>query len=819
MPNLFESAERLYKRIAGSSQKPSGGGGGGNASSRGGKYNRSKLDSRSNDSTPVSSDASPLRWSTQKNYSARAASSSNLNEAATAFGMDQDEGTSPSPLQSPRAAHPPGDLTAVSSEGDDESDSDSIQGAGQGQPAHARTQRLRQSMQRAKAAQFETTDNPNRYPSAERLIAQTGGYFEEQRDDDGDNDDNDDAEAEAKVTIELQTLEKGGIDSDEEERGDEDNEQDEREGMTDNMARSYMVSQALQSRVGVHWPSYPPQPLVELLPKIRRCLGPQTTEFVRAICQRPSCRCHLRGHDTLMLFPIFDAVMCEATWEKIKEGHGSSRTGSHLLSRLQHGRLPGPSSETQAKLILFRQCRGWYEVINENFEPVPHWTTIDEVRRAKPMTFLVRRDLKCLLAPSSLWVPTFLNSSEQDPTAPPVPVSSAIISEARDPGCIAKGSPFVLKPGTLLSYVDCLHGCTVSRGKKLKQLSLVLAVEKTRSTRPNDLATPRRLFYIGTEDASNQAIFPTKVALSPIAGPDNISGVHVLTSLLRKFRLPLSVVPVAVPEYKSANGLGGSNWSSLSGNSDTVDYATAQSSKPVNIFPSVPGITFTDRTFIRLRELLRGDILIMAPVDAPDRLFLITPTLLQDHLFQIGFTEDTIYHRLAMGHRNRTLRFLTMAHPRDSLSYLLDYLKHITNKPRLMTPTESETSVAGELTNRLIAGVMQHHEITSAMAKTIFSETGKDPRTGPACELTPEQLDQAYDDMDDLYFFTRNGYFPAKSRQRLAKFNTTAAATLGQPQTQAHRLGSLAPTPNTRAQIPSAEQLLAQTLHISTTYK
>ncbi|KAL5104819.1 hypothetical protein TcWFU_000610 [Taenia crassiceps] len=783
--------QRLYKRLSGANQR----------------FSR-KVDSRSNDGIALSA-TNPISGETAgpwKNYSSCANSSSNL---ATSPKSDSND-INWVPLASPRFPQPPGDLTEVSTP------SNSEEGEGYdlalANSNESRNQRLRQSLQRAKAANFEMpTDIQNRYPSAEHLYSQNTETF-------GDEEEKEDED----VTY------------DDPERCIDDHsgrEEDDEPGST---SRSFASSQILQSRAGIRWSSDPPQPLVNILPKIRRGLTPPNTEFVRAICQRQSCRCLLRGHDALMLFPLFDAVLCESTWEKIKESQSfaassSSRSASHFLSRFQHGHSSGPSSEIQANLIMFRQCRGWYEVMNENHEPVPHWTATEEVRIAKPPTFLVRRELKCLLAPCEIWVPPQIsdcvgsNSNSADNNScvpPPIPISSKIIIEAANPKTIAAGTPFILKPGMLLSYVDYLHDCTVSRGKKLKQISLILAMEKQRSQRQAEIpSTPRRLFYIGTEDASSQAVFPTKLALSPIAGPENISGVHTLSSVLRKFRLPLSIVPVAVPERKPS--LIGSNSSSLSNDSGSTNYATAQSSKPVNIFPTVPGIAFTERSFIRLRGLLRGDIMIVAPVDAPDRFFLITPTLLQDHLFQIGFTEDDRYQRLAIGHKNRTINFISMAHPRESLEYLLGYLKNITNRPRVITSGGKNESVGRELWDRLKAGALQTCEITPAMAKAMYAETGRDPRTGPACDLTPEELEFMYDEMDDLYFFTRNGYFPPKSRQR--RLRSTSGA-LQQPQLQKQMSmlstktsASGMPTEALKpSAIPSAEQLLAASLNIST---
>ncbi|VDM33199.1 unnamed protein product [Hydatigera taeniaeformis] len=796
MPNLFESAERLYKRISGGNQR----------------FSR-KVDSRSNDGTALSS-TNPIGGEASgpwKNYSSCANSTSNL--ATSSKSESNDHGWVPH--ASPRLPQPPGDLTEVSSP------SDTDEGGGYDSaltnPNESRNQRLRQSLQRAKAANFEMpTDIQNRYPSAEHLYTQnTEGFGDEERNKDEGEEDEDETYDDPERCIDEQP----GRDGD---------------GEPESLPRPFVASKISQSRVGIRWSSDPPQPLVNILPKIRRGLTPPNTEFVRAICQRQSCRCLLRGHDTLMLFPLFDAVLCESTWEKIKESQSfaassSSRSASHFLSRLQHSHSSGPSSETQANLIMFRQCRGWYEVMNENHEPVPHWTTTEEVRMAKPPTFLVRRDLKCLLAPCELWVPPQLgdcvgsnpNSAANNGCAPPpIPISSKTVIEAANPKTIAASTPFILKPGMLLSYVDYLHDCTVSRGKKLKQISLILAVEKQRSQRQAETpSSPRRLFYIGTEDASSQSVFPTKLALSQVAGPENISGVHTLSSVLRKFRLPLSIVPVAVPERKLS--LIGSNSSSLSNDSGSTNYATAQSSKPVNIFPTVPGITFTERNFIRLRGLLRGDIMIVAPVDAPDRFFLITPTLLQDHLFQIGFTEDDRYQRLAAGHKNRTINFISMAHPRESLEYLLVYLKNITNRPRVISSSGKNESVGRELWDRLNAGALQTCEITPAMAKAMYAETGKDPRTGPSCDLTPEELELMYDEMDDLYFFTRNGYFPPKSRQRRLRSSSVAPQ---QPQLQQQMsmmssrvsVGGMPREPLKPSAIPSAEQLLAASLNIST---
>lgn len=818
MPNLFESAERLYRRISGANTS--------GAATKNYGSRKHATDSKS----AGGSTSSPFRWAEQNNYSARSPSSTNLATSEEASDECLDGSIDSNNLLSPRA-HPPGDLTAVSSssstsDGDaayDEIDNQAEDAAGaasepvdedldglEPQEAYRRNQHFRRSIQKAQAsrsADFEdritvpASIGPSRYPSDERVRLSASTPSSSAGEDEAEEEDEEEDDGHADLVA---------------------------NGSRAGCSASRSPSNAFVPRTGVQWPTDSPQTLLELMPKMRCALGPQTTQFVRAICQRSSCRCLLRGHDTLMLFPLFDAILCEATWEKILDNHSAgSRSSAHFLSRL-HAHVPASTSETLAKLIMFRQCRGWYEVMNENHEAVPHWTTVEDLRRARPPIFLVRRELRCLVAPQHLWLPPAQPSQApnlENSAPPPVPISSSAVSEAMTLNAISASTACTLKPGTLLTYVDFLPSCSVKRGKKVKQLPLVLAVEKQRSTRQLETAqmVPRKLYYLGTEEASSLAVFPPKLALSPLAGPENISGVHMLSSLLRKFRLPLSISPVAVPERRLN---GGSNISSLSGDSGGVDYATAQSSKPVNIFPTVPGISFTERNFIRLRALQRGDILIVAPIDAPDRFFLITPTLLQDHLFQIGFSEDPIYHRLAASHRNRTTNFLSTAHPRESLSYLLRYLKNVTNEPR--PPISSKFL---EICRAQTQSSSQHFEISSALAKVIYKETGRDPRVGPDCNFTPEQVDQVYEELDDLYFFTRNGYFPPKNRQRRAITSTirnvgapdspSETCPVGQ-RTFLNKVATGSPlTPNHlslggQRHMPIAEQLLAASLNIST---
>ena len=105
MPNLFESAERLYKRLSGSNQR----------------FNR-KTDSRSNDGTTVSSNAATSDKSGQwRNYNTRASSSANLTTPPN----PEEDDYNWAPHAPPRMPQPPGDLTAVSSESEYEEVEDS----------------------------------------------------------------------------------------------------------------------------------------------------------------------------------------------------------------------------------------------------------------------------------------------------------------------------------------------------------------------------------------------------------------------------------------------------------------------------------------------------------------------------------------------------------------------------------------------------------------------------------------------------------------------------------------------------------------------
>ncbi|VEL07004.1 unnamed protein product [Protopolystoma xenopodis] len=561
---------------------------------------------------------------------------------------------------------------------------------------------------------------------------------------------------------------------------------------------------------GIQWRNEAPRSLVDLIEEFRATPSSGnpsdnrgTTHLLRAICQRPGCRCALRGHDSLMVFTVFDASFAYATWERILTGPGATlgASGPPLLALPTNSKttkqlacsvatsLGGSvaaglgGTEIQARMMVFRQCRGWYEVLNESHQSIPHWTTLEQLHRARPSTFLLRKELRCLLSPASLSLvactsspigqggrhaqPSTGQQHQQLQSVPHLPISSAaLIAQATSPETLAASQPHILPTGSLLHYIDYLPNCSFRRGKHSKNVNLVLAMERqstsSRMKEPTDLAAsdpasggqPRRqlpqVVYIGTEESAVtgvSAVLPPRLACSPVAGPENISGVHSMASILRKFRLPISVRPVAVPESKTATTTSPAPLTAPTGG--TLTAVTGQVPAELTRFPLMNGLVYTDRHLLRLRSIYRGDLLIIAPTSSPERFFLITPAMLQDHLFQVGTSVDPVHQRLCAGHRSRTANFLATAHPRDSLSYLLRYMQEITHQPR---PPPGVKSVGNQ------------------NAKPI-DETGGEHESAkmwPPLQIPLEEAEQIYEELDDIYYFIRNGYYPPTSRARRA---------------------------------------------------
>lgn len=492
------------------------------------------------------------------------------------------------------------------------------------------------------------------------------------------------------------------------------------------------------SQTGIQWNSEQPQPLEELVSRFRSN-APGLTYLTKAIAQRSGCRCALCGHDSLLLFPVLDASLALASWVSW------SATGkSHSRSTSATGLTVATVTETHAQLAVFRQCRGWYEVLNENQQAIPHLTTVEQFRRTKPTTFLIRRDLKCLAAPPTLLVPPPNDSRPTNDGPPPVPFPSSVIAIATSSDTLNSSVPETIPAGTLMHFVTYLPHCQLKRGRKVKEMGLILATKRVPGSSFRRLPSselnnannlPSRAYYIGVEDTTPN-VLPPRFSISPVAGPENISGVHSMASILRKFRLPLSVRPVYGGE-----GSGGDVTEHVPNGSTgfSRNLTTANPTLSSCGLAAIQGLQFTEKHFLRLQSLCRGDILIFAPVTLPERLFLITPSMLRDHVFHLGNSSDPAYERLLEGHRMQSINFLASAHSRDSLNYLVRHMHDVTREPRESYTTRKTNGRRSEGTR------------------------GGIPDSGHP-DLTSEELYQIYDDLDDIYFFIRHGYYPSKSR-------------------------------------------------------
>ncbi|VDP98714.1 unnamed protein product [Trichobilharzia regenti] len=469
---------------------------------------------------------------------------------------------------------------------------------------------------------------------------------------------------------------------------------------------------------GIHWHPGPPQPLSELMSEFRSGSSGRTY-LIKAICKRAGCRCALRNYDSLMLYPVPDSTLASATWET-------------WTAKDKDPRFPATVCEVQSKLILFRQCRGWYEVLNENYQPTPHITTIEQVRRTKSSTFIVRQDMRCLVAPPTLDIPSSNETQGANDDPSPLSLPPNLVSLACSPETLAFSKPDIIRAGTLLRYITYLPYCSLRRGKKIKEMELVLATERSNSTKQMAITSdllpvkpPSRTIYLGTED-STPAVFPPKLSLSTIAGPENISGVHLLSGLLRKFRLPLSIRPIPLPDSYNH---------SIYGPPMSRPSLFNTSRKVTSGLVAVQSLIFTEKHFLRLHSLYRGDILIIAPVASPERLFLITPSMLRDHSFQIGFTHDANYALLMENHRIQACNFLAIAHAHETLNYLVRHMQDVTREPRDSYTSRQQAKQRSDLP------------------------------PAPESYMSQDEIFKAYDEIDDIYFYIRHGYYPSKVRK------------------------------------------------------
>ncbi|KAF8565505.1 hypothetical protein P879_09410 [Paragonimus westermani] len=547
---------------------------------------------------------------------------------------------------------------------------------------------------------------------------------------------------------------------------------------------------------GINWDAEPLRPLEEIMPDFRKKPS-GSTYLLRSVAQRSGCRCALCGHDSLLLFPVLDASLALANWNlwsPVTKGHG--RFGHHERSQP----FQTTTTEIQSKLVVFRQCRGWYEVLNEDQQPIPHLTTVEQVRRAKPSTFLIRRDLRCLAAPPSLLIPPIKEARATGDGPQPPPFPSSVIAIATAPETLMNSTSEVLPAGTLMHYVTYLPHCSVKRGRKIKELGLLLATIRSlgspmcRNKGGDDASEvpPSRAYYIGLED-STPAVFPPKFAISPVAGPENISGVHSLASILRKFRLPLSVRPIFMQDSSTFvdRSPKESHMQPISfGNSSLLNCGLA----------AVQGLSFGDHNYLRLESVCRSDLLIISPVSSPERLFLITPSMLPDHVFQLGTSADPAFLRLLENHRLQATNFLAVAHPKETLNYLVRHMRDVTREQRDSYATRKNSKIR---------------------------TSGRNSVPSVESQMTQEEIYRAYDEIDEIYFYIRHGYYPSKNRrpetplkyespQPINKSPKEQAGQATQPDVDSSpKRGPTAAADSmqqSRTGMPTAEELLAASL-------
>ncbi|CAL8097721.1 unnamed protein product [Calicophoron daubneyi] len=742
--------------------------------------------------------------------------------------LKQNMGNVPGTTQPQRARRPLGSFYNVSSDEDDDSEEDEEVGenASEGNEQsnedesskafQRRSLRIRRSLDKAKAAlpaDFadrigvapEKADSVYREPTTSlsrptktTSVQQSEGAISEEADHQSNS------EEENELT-ETQNQEREGMNKGnlvlpsldpESDRRNSTIEQDDGERSTASSSKDSLV---YFSRPGIQWSNAPARPLEEIMPELKN-YPPGTTHLVKTVSQRTGCRCALCGHDSLMLFAVLDASLALGHWCKWALAPKShTRFSVHDHCNSYH--IPVTSTEVLAQVYVFRQCRGWYEVLNEDHQPIPHLTTVEQVRRARPSTFLIRRDLRCLAAPPELLVPRTPDHRGGPDGPPPLPsFPSSVVALATSPDILQASTPEILPAGTLMHFVTYLPHCPVKRGRKVKELGLILTTKRTpnspmRRPKGSDLKVndnPQPAYYLGLED-STPAVFPPKFSLSPVAGPENISGVHSLASVLRKFRLPLSVRPI----FPQETGLPGQS-------SDSSTSVRVQPNLLNCGLSAIPGLFFSDRHYFRLQSLFRGDLLIISPVSSPEHLFIITPTMLRDHVFHLGSSIDPAYLRLLENHRLQAANFLATAHPKDSLNYLVRHMRNVTREPR--------ESYATRMCNR-----------------SRFS-TVQDP-SSTETEMTQEEIYRTYDELDEIYFYIRHGYYPSKTRRPETPVrndsphqNTSRKQSLSayrkEPvteQTDLEGVGKRDPNapsshPQVRAVMPTAEDLLAASL-------
>uniref|UniRef100_A0A1I8G8I7 J domain-containing protein n=1 Tax=Macrostomum lignano TaxID=282301 RepID=A0A1I8G8I7_9PLAT len=203
-----------------------------------------------------------------------------------------------------------------------------------------------------------------------------------------------------------------------------------------------------------------------------------------------------------------------------------------------------------------------------------------------------------------------------------------------------------------------------------------------------------------------------RCSASPVAGPDGISGVQQLRSLLDRLRLPLSVRPV--PPGR----------------------------------PPLPWLPTGGRRGLRLSGLAQGRLLFFASLSDPDRLLVVTPEMLDGgHAFCAGPPSLRRHRRQLQRHWTRSEQFLRACHPAGSLRHLTERLAESTDK--LQSPPQPPPPPVP------------------------LPQLPLTPVSPPPMPLTPvsppgANIHELLDEVEDIYCYVRTGQMPQEPQPRVS---------------------------------------------------
>ncbi|CAH8642017.1 unnamed protein product [Heterobilharzia americana] len=170
--------------------------------------------------------------------------------------------------------------------------------------------------------------------------------------------------------------------------------------------------------------------------------------------------------------------------------------------------------------------------------------------------------------------------------------------------------------------------------------------------------------------------------------------------------------------------------------------------------------------------------------------------MLRDHSFQIGFTHDSTYALLMENHRIQACNFLAIAHAQETLNYLVRHMQDVTREPRDSYTSRQQAK--------------QRNDLPPA----------------PESYMTQDEICKAYDEIDDIYFYIRHGYYPSKIRKPDDISSKSESVPTGLTNDQKYSTNSSRTSDDiqlktsykkdtglSRSNLPTAEDLLAASLH------